>query len=62
MIYQELQFICCSSAFTKRTYVLTVICCVLLIFIFPDLVWYWWHIIKQIFHAFLFNIEITHPR
>ena len=27
------------------------ICCVLLAFIFPDLVWCWWHIIKQIFHA-----------
>ena len=36
----------------KTTCVLTEICCVLLVFIFPDLVWCWWHIIKQIFHAF----------
>ena len=32
--------------------VLTEIFCILLAFIFPDLVWCWWHIIKQIFHAF----------
>ena len=44
--------ICRSSVFTKKTCVLTEICCVLLVFIFPDLVWCWWHIIKQIFHAF----------
>ena len=36
----------------KKTCVLTEICCLLLAFIFPDLVWCWWHIIKQIFHAF----------
>ena len=26
--------------------------CVSLVFIFPDLVWCWWHIIKQIFYTF----------
>ena len=45
-----------------HTCVLAEIYCVLLAFIFPDPVWCWWHIIKQIFHAFLFNIEIIHPR
>ena len=53
---------CCSSAFTKKTSVLTEMCFVLLAFIFPDLVWCYWHIIKQIFHAFLFNVKIIHPR
>ena len=38
--------------FTKRTCVLNEICCVLLAFITPDLVWCWWHIVKQIFHVF----------
>ena len=41
-----------SSIFTKKPCVLTKICCVLLVFTFPDLVWCWWHIIKQIFDAF----------
>ena len=46
----------------EKTCVLTEICCFLLFFIFLDLVWCWWHIIKQIFHAlFLFNIEIIPP-
>ena len=31
----------------KKTCVLTKICCVLLAFIFPDLVWRWWHIINK---------------
>ena len=38
--------------FSKKTCVLTEICYILLAFIFPDLVWCWWHIMKQIFHAF----------
>ena len=38
--------------FTKKTCVVTKIYCVLLAFILPDLVWCWWHIIKQIFHSF----------
>ena len=47
----------------KKTCVLTEISCVLLVFIFPYIVWCWWHIIKQIFHAyFMFDIEIIHPR
>ena len=36
----------------KTACVVTEICCALLVFIFVDLVWCWWHIIKQIFHAF----------
>ena len=36
----------------KKTCVLMEICCVLLAFIILDLVWCWWHIIKQIFQAF----------
>ena len=44
--------ICRSSVFTKKTCVFIEICCVLLVFIFADLVWRWCHIIKQIFHAF----------
>ena len=43
---------CCSSVFTKKTCVLSQICCALLAFIFPDLIWCWWHIIKQVFHAY----------
>ena len=31
---------------------MTEICYALLDFIFPELVWCWWHIIKQIFHTF----------
>ena len=42
----------CSSVFTKKTCVLTRMCSVLLVFIFPHLVWCWCHIIKQIFHVF----------
>ena len=42
----------CSSVFTKKTYVVAEICCVLLAFIFPDLAWCWWHITKQIFRLF----------
>ena len=38
--------------FLQKTYILTKICCVLLAFILPDLVWFLWHIIKQIFHVF----------
>ena len=38
--------------FLQKGLVLAEICCVLLVFIFPDLAWSWWHIIKQIFHAF----------
>ena len=45
-------WICCSSGFTEKYCVVTKIWCVLLAFIFPDRVWCWWHIIKQIFHAF----------
>ena len=45
-------WICCSSVFTKKTCVVTEICCVLSALTFPDLVWCWWHMIKQIFHAF----------
>ena len=47
----------CSSDFTKKTCVLTDICCVLLVFIFPNLVWCWCNIIKQIFHAFFYLIS-----
>ena len=36
----------------KLKLVLTEICLVLLALIFTDLVWCWWHIIKQIFKAF----------
>ena len=35
----------------KKPEVLTEICCVLLAYIFQDLVWCCWYIIKQIFHA-----------
>ena len=38
--------------FLQKTYILTKICCALLAFTLPDLVWFLWHIIKQIFHAF----------
>ena len=38
--------------FLQKTYILTKICCVLLAFILPDLVWFLWHIIKHIFHVF----------
>ena len=41
----------------KATCAVTEICCVLLAFIFRDLVWYLWHVIKQIFHAFLYLIS-----
>ena len=41
--------ICCSSIFTKKACVLTEICCVLLVFIFPDLVWSRWHNYSQMF-------------
>ena len=46
----------------EKTYFLTKICCVFLAFNFPDLVWCWWHKLKQIFHTFfslilkLFNL------
>ena len=54
--------ICRSSAFTKKPCVLIENCCVLLVFILPELVWFWCHIITQIFHVlFLYNIEIIHP-
>ena len=43
---------CCSVFYKKNLCVLTENCCVLLVLIFPDLVWCWCHIIKQIFHAF----------
>ena len=36
-------------------------CCVVLAFTSPDLVWCCWHITKQIFHALLFDIEIIYP-
>ena len=49
---------CRSSLFTKKTCALTEICCVSLVVIFPNLIWYWRHIIKQMFHAFLFNIQL----
>ena len=50
-----------SSYMCSKTCVLTETCCVLLVFIFPDLVWCWWHIIKQIYAMpFLFNNEIIH--
>ena len=39
-------------SFYEQKLVLTKICCVLLAFTFSDLVWYCWHITKQIFHAF----------
>ena len=45
-------YICCSSVFTKIILCLSEICCVLSVFIFPDLSWCWWRIIKQIFYAF----------
>ena len=39
--------------FLRKTLgVVTEIFFVLLAFIFADLVWCWWYIIKQIFHAF----------
>ena len=41
------------SFYEKKLMFMTEICCVLLAFIFADLVWRWWHTIKQIFHAFL---------
>ena len=41
-----------TSIFTKKTCVLTEICCVLLVIILPDIVWCWCYIIKQIFHTF----------
>ena len=51
-------WICSSSRFTKTYCVVIEICCVLLAFTFPDLVWCWWCVKKQIFHAlFLFNIN-----
>ena len=37
--------------FTKKK-VVTEICWVLLAFVFSDRAWYWWHILKQIFHTF----------
>ena len=40
----------------KKNCVVVETCCVLLVFMFPDLVWCWWHITKQIFHAFFFCI------
>ena len=46
MKYVAVQFL------RKETRVLNETCCLLLAFIFPDLVWCWWHIIKQIFHVF----------
>ena len=42
---------CRSSVFIKKTE----ICCVLLVFIFPDLA-------RSYSTPFLFNIEIIHPR
>ena len=38
--------------FLRKKLALTEICCALLALIFPDLVWCWWHIIKQIFMPF----------
>ena len=37
----------------SKTCVMMEICCVLFTFIFPDLVWCWWHIIKQILYVFI---------
>ena len=39
-------------SFYEKTCVLTEVCCVLLAFIYPDLVWCCWHIVKQMFPAF----------
>ena len=51
LINRSCNQICCSLVFTKKTCVVTKMCCILLTLVFPDLLWCWWHIIKKIFHA-----------
>ena len=41
----------------KKTCVVTKINFVLLAFIFPDLAWFLWHIMIQIFHAFFLEYQ-----